>query len=72
VFGIEAGRGIVIQMLQREPYIMRYEVTDYEWAAVRPLLPNNPRGVPRGDDRPILNGIFWVLRSCQILLADEK
>jgi len=51
---------------------MRYGLTDYEWAAVRPLLPNKPRGVARVDDRPILNGIFWVLRSCQNLLADEK
>jgi transposase len=24
---------------------MRYELTDYEWAAVRPFLPNKPRGV---------------------------
>ena len=29
----------------------------------RPLLPNKPRGVPRVDDRRVLNGIFWVLRS---------
>jgi hypothetical protein len=48
------------------------ELTDYEWAAVRPLLPNKPRGVPREDDRRVFNGIFWVLRSYQILLANEK
>ena len=46
-----------------EPRIMRYELTDYEWAAVRPFLPNKPRGVPRVNDRRVLNGIFWVLRS---------
>ena len=34
---------------------MRYELTDYEWAAVRPLLPNKPRGVPRVNDRRVLN-----------------
>jgi transposase len=51
---------------------MRHELTDCEWIAVKPLLPNNPRGVPRVEDCPVLNGIFWVLRSCQILLADEK
>jgi hypothetical protein len=28
-----------------------------------PLLPNKPRSVPRVDDRRVLNGIFWVLRS---------
>jgi hypothetical protein len=30
---------------------MRYELTDNELAAVRPLLPIKPRGVPRVDDR---------------------
>jgi transposase len=29
----------------------------------RAALPNKPRGVPRVDDRRVLNGIFWVLRS---------
>jgi transposase len=38
--------------------------TDYEWAAIKPFLPNKPRGVPRVNDRRVLNGIFWVLRSC--------
>ncbi len=40
---------------------MRYELTDIEWAAIKPFLPNKPRGVP--NDRRVLNGIFWVLRS---------
>jgi transposase len=42
---------------------MRYELADYEWAAIKPMLPNKPRGVPRVNDRRVLNGIFWVLRS---------
>jgi transposase len=42
---------------------MRYELTDEEWTAIRPMLPNKPRGVPRVNDRRVLNGIFWVLRS---------
>jgi transposase len=42
---------------------MRYELSDDEWAAIKPMLPNKPRGVPRVDDRRVLNGIFWVLRS---------
>ncbi len=33
---------------------------------------NKPRGVARGDDRRVLNGIFWVFRSCQIRFAYEK
>jgi transposase len=42
---------------------MRYELADHEWAAIRPMLPNKPRGIPRVNDRRVLNGIFWVLRS---------
>ncbi|MFZ0525882.1 MAG: IS5 family transposase, partial [Xanthobacteraceae bacterium] len=42
---------------------MRYELTDYEWTAIKPFLPTKPRGVPRVNDRRVLNGIFWVLRS---------
>jgi transposase len=36
---------------------------DYEWTAIKPMLPNKPRGVRRVNDRRVLNGIFWVLRS---------
>ena len=42
---------------------MRYELTDEEWTAIKPMLPNKPRGVPRVNDRRVLNGIFWALRS---------
>src|SRR5271166_3418272 len=41
----------------------RYELSDREWKAIEPHFPNKPRGVPRVDDRRVLNGIFWVLRS---------
>src|SRR5436309_12863640 len=40
-----------------------YELTDFEWGVIQPLLPNKPRGVPRVDDRRVLNGIFWMLRT---------
>ena len=40
-----------------------YDLTDFEWRVIEPLLPNKPRGVPRVDDRRVLNGILWVLRS---------
>jgi transposase len=53
----------VIQAPELEPRIMRYELTDHEWAAIKPMLPNKPRGVPRANNRRVLNGIFWVMRS---------
>jgi transposase len=39
---------------------MRYELSDDEWVAIKLMLPNKPRGVPRVNDRRVLNGIFWV------------
>jgi transposase len=42
----------VIQAPDWRGRIMRYELTDDEWAAIKPmLLPNKPRGVPRVNDR---------------------
>jgi transposase len=37
---------------------MHYELNDHAWGVLRPMLPNKPRGVPRVDDRRILNGFF--------------
>jgi transposase len=53
----------VIQASKVGARIMRYALTDDEWIAIKPMLPNKPRGVPRVNDRGVLNGIFWVLRS---------
>jgi transposase len=44
---------------------MRYELADYEWVAIKPMLPNKPRGVPRVNDRRVINGIF--LARCEII-----
>jgi transposase len=41
----------------------RYELSDFEWSIIEPLLPNKPRGVPRSNDRKVLNGIYWRLRT---------
>jgi len=37
----------------------RFGLTEFEWRAIEPHLPNKPRGVPCVDDRPVLK-IFWV------------
>src|ERR1700691_2554890 len=62
-FGVANTEIGVIQAPEPGPRIMRYELTDFEWTAIRPFLPNKPRGVPRVNDRRVLNGIFWILRS---------
>jgi transposase len=40
---------------------MRYELTDFEWAAIRSFLPNKPRGIPRVDDRRVLTSKVHAL-----------
>ncbi len=42
---------------------MRYELSDDEWTAIKPMLANKPRSVRRVNDRRVLNGNFWILRS---------
>ena len=42
---------------------MRYDLTDAEWSVIKPLLPMNRRGVKPRNNRRVLNGIFWVLRT---------
>lgn len=41
----------------------RFDLTDREWEIIAPLLPDKPRGVPRADDRRVLSGIFYILRT---------
>jgi transposase len=43
----------------------RYELTDVQWARLKPLLPpEKPRpGRPNHDHRRILNGILWIDRT---------
>ncbi|KAB2721506.1 IS5 family transposase [Brucella intermedia] len=41
----------------------RYEFTEREWSIIVPLLPCKPRGVPRVDDRMVLNGVMWRFRT---------
>ena len=43
--------------------IRRYELTDEEWEKLQPFLPSGLMGRPRDDDRRMLNGIVWKIRS---------
>jgi transposase len=52
-----------ITFRNREGFMRRHELSDEEWAIIAPLLPNKPRGVPRVDDRRVINGILWQFRT---------
>jgi len=41
----------------------RFDLNDEEWAVIEPLLPPQGRGPVRKDDRQVLNGIFYILRT---------
>lgn len=44
----------------------RFDLTDREWSIIEPLLPGadgRKTGRPREDDRKVLNGIFFTLRT---------
>jgi transposase len=42
---------------------MRYDLTDFEWSVIEPVLPMDRRGPKPRDNWRVLNGIFWVLRT---------
>jgi len=41
----------------------RYDLTDFEWSVIEPLLPMDRRGPKPKNNRQILNGIFYILRA---------
>jgi transposase len=47
----------------------RGDLTDAQWTRLQPLLPpprpakGSKGGRPRNDDRPVINGILWILRT---------
>ena len=47
----------------------RGDLTDTQWARLQPLLPpprpakGSKGGRPRNADRPIMNGMLWILRT---------
>ena len=42
---------------------MRYDLTEFEWSVIEPLLPMDRRGPIRKNNRHILDSMFYVLRA---------
>jgi len=43
--------------------VARLDLSDEEWTVISGLLPKQGRGPQLKDDRQILNGIFYILRT---------
>ena len=41
----------------------RYDLTDFEWSVIEPLMPMDRRGPKPKNNRQILNGMFYILRT---------
>ncbi len=41
----------------------RYDLTDFEWSVIEPLIPMDRRGPKPQNNRQILNGMFYILRA---------
>ncbi len=41
----------------------RFDMSELEWSFIKPILPDKVRGVTRVDDRRVINGIFYKLRT---------
>lgn len=53
----------LIHCRKRAVNMARFDLSDEEWAVILPLLPKKGRGPTRKDDRTVLNGIFFILRT---------
>lgn len=41
----------------------RHDISNMEWALIAPVLPSKPRRMSRVDDRRVISGIFYMLRT---------
>lgn len=41
----------------------RYDLTEFEWSVIEPLMPMDWRGPKPQNNRQIMNGMFYILRT---------
>lgn len=51
---------------------MRYELTDHEWTAIKPMLPNKPRGVARVNDRRSGDRPYAAIRVVTVIPGERS
>ncbi|WP_405189960.1 transposase [Streptomyces anulatus] len=50
-------------MVDHGVVVRRHELTDREWELLAPLIPRAVRGRPRAEDRRIINGMVYKIRT---------
>ncbi|MEU4264475.1 IS5 family transposase [Streptomyces sp. NPDC025273] len=50
-------------MMDRGVVICRHELSDVEWELLAPLIPSAGRGRPRAEDRRVINGMVYKIRT---------
>jgi transposase len=43
--------------------VRRHELADQEWELLDPLNPGPRRGIPRVEDRQVINGMVYKIRT---------
>ena len=69
--GVYLGLPLKIKVAQKNQVceamsLKQYELTKEQWERIKPLLPREEtgkRGRPRKDNRTMLNGMLWIVRS---------
>ena len=51
---------------------MRYELSDYEWSVIKPMLPNKPRGIPRVEDRRTQRHLLGLAIRCTMARSTKQ
>lgn len=51
---------------------MRYELNESEWTAIKPMLPNKPRGIRRVNDRRVLIDALAAAHDAAVQMIDTS
>jgi hypothetical protein len=61
--GVPEGADYWLRPQAGEDEAERFELTDLEWAVIQPVLARSKQGARRVDERKVMNGVLWRLRT---------
>lgn len=54
---------MIIELVDHGRVIRRHELTDQDWELLAPLIPRAVTGRPRVEDRQVINGMVYKIRT---------